>query len=174
MAMLQAARANRLGLPERAAHSWGLNRAIFYAAAKRGFRGGGPLAAGSAPKTGEPAPPGTEEAYHLGQDMAYRDLRSPELVFTIGGEPQTEADYQRQIAARFGSVENYDRAWAEAVRIVGEYDDPTLGSGSRFYTDVYKPRRDELSSQWTERFLGIPVDAPPPRGATRSTRPPKR
>ncbi|MBC7189152.1 hypothetical protein H5U35_02900, partial [Candidatus Aerophobetes bacterium] len=38
MATLQAARAFLLGLPLESAKSWGLNRAIFYAAAKRGFK----------------------------------------------------------------------------------------------------------------------------------------
>jgi hypothetical protein len=46
MAILQAARAEALGLPEDSAYSWGLNRAIFYAAAKRGFRGGTAARAG--------------------------------------------------------------------------------------------------------------------------------
>ena len=41
MATLQAARAFTLGLPLESAKSFGLNRAIFYAAAKRGFRKGG-------------------------------------------------------------------------------------------------------------------------------------
>src|SRR5579883_2904365 len=40
MALLQAARAQVLGYPLDEAKSFGLNRAIFYAAAKRGFRGG--------------------------------------------------------------------------------------------------------------------------------------
>ncbi len=39
MAILQAARARTFGLPLATAQSWGLNRAIFYAAAKRGFKG---------------------------------------------------------------------------------------------------------------------------------------
>ena len=38
MAVLQAARALCLGLSEDSSKSWGLNRAIFYAAAKRGFK----------------------------------------------------------------------------------------------------------------------------------------
>ena len=38
MAPLQAARAQALGKPREDAESFGLNRAIFYAAAKRGFR----------------------------------------------------------------------------------------------------------------------------------------
>jgi hypothetical protein len=37
MALLQAARAKVLGYPLDEAQSFGLNRAIFYAAAKRGF-----------------------------------------------------------------------------------------------------------------------------------------
>jgi len=154
MAMLQAARASRLGLAERSAHSWGLNRAIFFAAAKRGFRGGG--AAGGGPesrKTGEPNPPRSEEAYRLGEDLAYRDPKSPELYFTIGGETQTEEDFQRQIAARFGSPENFHSAWAEAERIVGTFDESVLKSGPQFYSAVYKPRRDELAEEWTKRFL---------------------
>src|ERR1051326_3125086 len=40
MALLQAARAKALGYPLDEAESFGLNRAIFYAAAKRGFKGG--------------------------------------------------------------------------------------------------------------------------------------
>ena len=39
MALLQAARAKVLGYPLDEAQSFGLNRAIFYAAAKRGFKG---------------------------------------------------------------------------------------------------------------------------------------
>lgn len=39
MALLQAARAKVLGYSLDEAQSFGLNRAIFYAAAKRGFRG---------------------------------------------------------------------------------------------------------------------------------------
>src|SRR4051812_27586047 len=38
MALLQAARARKLGLKLDEAKSWGLTRAIFYAAARHGFR----------------------------------------------------------------------------------------------------------------------------------------
>jgi hypothetical protein len=40
MALLQAARAQALGYPLDEAESFGLNRAIFYVAATRGFQGG--------------------------------------------------------------------------------------------------------------------------------------
>ncbi|HEY6237898.1 MAG TPA: hypothetical protein VIZ68_01770, partial [Thermoplasmata archaeon] len=56
MAVLQAARAHSLGLPRESAFSWGLNRAIFYAAAKRGFRGSPPNAGTPAEGTSERAP----------------------------------------------------------------------------------------------------------------------
>jgi len=155
MAMLQAARASRLGLPEESAHSWGLNRSIFYAAAKRGFRGGGggTSSGEAARKDGVPRPPRSEETYLLGDELAYRDPKSPKLLFTIGGEDQTEVDFQRQIAARFGNAENFHRAWAESLRIVDQFDAETLRSGRQFYATVYKPRRDELVEEWTERYV---------------------
>ncbi len=66
MSLLQAARAYVLGLPLESAHSWGLNRAIFIAAAKRGFKGGG---GGRGTASGV----GSKRAatYFLGDDMAF-------------------------------------------------------------------------------------------------------
>ncbi len=157
MAMLQAARARRLGLPETSAHSWGLNRAIFYAAAKQGFRG-----TPARTTTGEPAPAAPPEAtYQLGDDFAYRDPTSPTLLFTIGGETQTEDVFQRQIAQRFGGEANFRQAWTEATRIVGEYDEELLKSGRQFYSTVYRPRRDELAAQWTARYVPEAAGTPP-------------
>ncbi len=153
MATLQAARARRLGLSEGSALSWGLNRAIFYAAAKRGFRG----TPGSL-RTGEP-PPRTESesTYLLGDELAYRDPNSSELRFTIGGETQTEEAFRKQVGVRFGNEHDFRRAWEEALTLMGEFDDETLKSGRRFYADVYKPRRDELVAKWTDQFIAHPV-----------------
>jgi hypothetical protein len=155
MAMLQAARAQSLGLSRESAYSWGLNRAIFYAAAKRGFRGGSP-GSGSGPGTEAPrAPPEPEpsrELYRLGDDEAYRDPHAKELVFRIGDKDQTADDFDRQIAARFGSPENFRTAWEEAVEIVRSHDRPALESRSRFYGEVYKPRRDDLVESWAKKF----------------------
>ena len=158
MATLQAARARRLGLSEDSAYSWGLNRAIFYAAAKRGFGGGR-----SSEPVGEPGPAETSEReiYSLGDDQAYRDPKAQGLLFTIGGETQTPEAFRRQVAARFGEVRNFDQAWTEAARIVSEFDEATLRSGREFYSVVYKPRRDALVAQWSEKFLGkspVPPD----------------
>lgn len=157
MATLQAARARKLGLADRSAFSWGLNRAIFYAAAKRGFRGGG--AGGEAGSSGASA---SQNLYSLGNDEAYRDPNSSELLFTIGGETQTEEGFRKQVAARFGSEENFQRAWAEAMDVVGEFDEEVLRSGAGFYSQVYKPRRDALVAKWSQQFLGITPPAPPP------------
>lgn len=149
MAMLQAARASRLGLPDESAHSWGLNRSIFYAAAKRGFHGTGAPA-----RDGQPVShTETKDTYWVGEDMGYRDPTSDQVLFTIGGSTQTEADFRKQIAMRFGSDENFERAWKESMRIVSEFDEPTLRSGRRFYSEVYKPRRDDLAGQWTEEYV---------------------
>jgi hypothetical protein len=154
MATLQAARAQSLGLSRDSAYSWGLNRAIFYAAAKRGF-------SQSASATVESSAGSTEgprrESFRLGEEEAYRDLNAKELTFTIGEEAQTAEMFERQVISRFGTTENFRTAWDEAVRIVGGHDRATLESQRGFYEDVYKPRRDELSDSWTQRF------SPPPK-----------
>ncbi len=153
MAVLQAARARRLGLSEDSALSWGLNRSIFYAAAKRGFKG----------KSGSGAPGANDlgkeprASYTLGDEKAYRDPESKNLYFTIGGETQTAQDFERQVGSRFGGASNFGKAWEEAVAIVGSYDEEVLKSGRGFYERVYKPRRDELASKWTELFIGVAV-----------------
>jgi hypothetical protein len=148
MAILQAARAHELGLSTREAKSWGLNRAIFYAAAKRGFKGrkqkfrkrtGEQIAKRPIQKTGR--------EFFLGDEMAYASKKQGQTYFTIGGELQTENGFQRQIAARFG--ESFSKAWRESVKIVHEYPQETLLSQRRFFDEVYKPRRDELASKWS-------------------------
>ena len=157
MAVLQAARAYVLGLPIDSAHSWGLNRAIFYAAAKRGFKGGGGTSgSGSASSTsrGHSGSKGQKRVgvndYFLGDEAAYRDddSSSEQPVFVIGGKPQTEDNFQRQIESRFQETP-FEDAWKEALDYVGKFDRSVLESGSRFYSDVYRPRRDELSGKWS-------------------------
>jgi len=159
MATLQAARASRLGLTDDSAYSWGLNRAIFYAAAKRGFGG----ARSSAP-TGDagPATGRGKDLYSLGNDEAYRDPRAPGLLFTIGGETQTREAFEKQVVVRFGDARNFGRAWKEALGIVAEFDEETLRSGREFYGRIYKPRRDALVAKWSKEFLGLPPEGAPP------------
>jgi len=154
MAMLQAARAKTLGLAEEAAQSWGLNRAIFYAAAKQGFRQA-PSTTGD--EAGKPAVQVSPGIYRLGDDEAYVDPSAKRLTFTIGGQDQTADSFERQVASRFGTKENFRVAWDEALRIVGSFDRSALESRRQFYEEVYKPRRDELSDSWTQAY------SPPPK-----------
>lgn len=129
MAILQAARAKELGLPDRRAKSWGLNRAIFYAAAKRGFKhethappsGRGPI--------GKVATVGKE--YLLGNELAYTMKRSGRIYFIIGGKPQTETDFARQIAARFGK--HFEEALKESLSIIHLYPNEVLLSPEPFF-----------------------------------------
>jgi len=148
MAVLQAARARELGLPERRAKSWGLNRAIFYAAAKRGFKHEPqPSAPGMGRVEGKPIRKG-EKVYFLGNEMAYTTKKSNRIYFIIGGKPQTETDFTRQIEGRFGK--HFGEAWKESLAIVRLYPKEVLMSQNRFFNEVYRPRRDELATKWTE------------------------
>jgi hypothetical protein len=158
MAILQAARARKLGLPKNSAYSWGLNRAIFIAAAKQGFKGGAGGAGEGSGKEGASAVSGSREPYRLGDDVAYRDTRRSDLYFTIGDETQTEEDFERQIERRFGDPKKFARAWHEAEEIVASADRATLESGREFYARVYKPRRDVLRQKWTEMVVGSASD----------------
>ena len=145
MALLQAARAYVLGFPLESAYSWGLNRAIFIAAAKRGFKGGSGGEGGKAKarKTSKEA-----GVYYLGDDMAFKDEKGGVLRFTIGGEVQTKEDFERQVKSRFGRA--FPTAWKEAVIYVREFDKEILLSTDGFFKEVYRPRRDELAGKWTE------------------------
>lgn len=156
MATLQAARAFVLGKPIETAKSFGLNRAIFYAAAKKGFKF----------EKGAKAP---EEVLiekkrvkkelideiktsfrveEIGDELAYAVNLGSKTYYTIGAEIQTEKDFERQIERRFGN--RFQEAWNEAVEIMKNYDKAVLLSQRYFYEIVYKPRRDELSKKWSE------------------------
>ncbi len=153
MAVLQAARAYCLGMNLAEAKSWGLNRAIFYAAAKRGF---------IKPKPGVAKPPkfklpkevsleAVKKSYtihSLGDEMAYSVLIGQKRFFTIGDTIQMPEDFDRQVALRFGR--RFPKVWAEAVKICSNYDKGVLLSQRYFYETVYKPRRDELARKWSE------------------------
>ena len=147
MAVLQAARARRLGLSDPSAYSWGLNRAIFYAAAKRGFGG----RSGSGGDPGSPETP-SPDTYYLGDEKAYTSPLEGRLYFIIGESRQTEKEFEKQIIARFGTDERFQKVWSEAMELVAGFDEAVLKSGKQFYSQVYKPRRDELAQLWTERL----------------------
>jgi hypothetical protein len=88
------------------------------------------------------------DAYFLGDEMAYVSKKGRRSYFTIGGELQTENDFKRQIESRFGNI--FPQAWKESVEIVQQYSKEVLLSQSRFFEEVYRPRRDELASKWAK------------------------
>jgi hypothetical protein len=155
MATLQAARAYVLGQPIESAKSFGLNRAIFYAAAKRGFKGGKAQGPRSFKIGQKPVP---EEKLddlrtsfkvgHIGDEMAYSVQVEDQELYTIGDEIQTPEEFAKQIERRFEG--HFDEAWEEAVALLREYEKGVLLSQRNFYEVIYKPRRDSLASRWTE------------------------
>ncbi len=146
MAMLQAARAHTLGLDIESSYSWGLNRATFIAAAKRGFKAGGGGTAGDS--RGGAGRPKRTDVYYLGDDMAYKDTKSKTLRFVFGGKVQTVEEFDKRVKSRLGKA--FPNAWKEALEYVGSFDKETLLSAEGFFGDVYRPRRDELAEKWTD------------------------
>lgn len=122
----------------------GLNRAIYYAAAKRGFA--------ATARPGPPRPRGARAApreFFIGDDKAYQVTVGGRRLFTIGGEVQTPEAFRKQIERRFSGT--FRQAWEEALRIVRAYPAAVLESQQAFYSQVYRPRRDDLARRWTER-----------------------
>jgi hypothetical protein len=154
MATLQAARAKALGFSIEEAKSFGLNRAIFYAAAKRGFKMLRPPPTRiTLPKEifKEKERKKIEKTFgieKIGDEMAYCAKIGGKRVFTIGNELQRPEDFKKQIEDRFGK--KFQKAWREALKIVKAYDKGVLLSQRYFYEVVYKPRRDELAKKWSE------------------------
>ncbi len=158
MATLQAARAYVLGMPVASAKSFGLNRAIFYAAAKRGFKGKGGVKPPAKFKSKEKEYSDRDlkkmqksfSMTSIGDEAAYSIKIEDKQFFVMGSEIQSAEDFKRQIARRFGK--NFSKAWKEAVKICKEHDKGVLLSQRYFYETIYKPRRDELAKTWTEKY----------------------
>lgn len=157
MATLQAARAYALGYPLDEAKSFGLNRAIFYAAAKRGFKTPRVRIGIKLPKWklirkfSEKEIEEMEKNFsieRLGDEMTYCTKIGGKRYFIIGDEIQTPEDFEKQIESRFKG--KFDKAWQEALDIVKSYDKGVLLSQRYFYEVVYKPRRDELAEKWSK------------------------
>jgi hypothetical protein len=151
MALLQAARAKALGYPLDEAESFGLNRAIFYAAAKRGFKGGASTKHQGSQHTLKDAPgksvTKTIQQDALGDEIAYYVEMDGKKRYVMGNEILEPDDFSRQVAERFGQA--FPQAWEQALQIVEQTDRATLESRRTFYEEVYKPRRDELAKAWS-------------------------
>lgn len=160
MATLQAARAYVLGFPIESAKSFGLNRAIFYAAAKRGFFRGriidtkAPLSKvkKEVEREFKKEIAETFEIMNIGDEMAYSVKIEGKPFFVIGNQIQKPEDFEKQIERRFGG--KFKRAWDEAVKICKSYDKGVLLSQRYFYETVYKPRRDKLVEKWNKMVQG--------------------
>lgn len=156
MAVLQAARAYILGLPLTSAKSWGIQRAIFYAAAKKGFvKPKGVTEIKEVKLPGKPLDEKTQkeiiktfQIFHLGDEMAYSVKIKDQILFMIGNEIQTEENFKKQVESRFGKA--FNRVWEDAIKICKSYDEGVLKSQRYFFEAVYKPRRDELVSKWSQ------------------------
>jgi hypothetical protein len=151
MALLQAARAKVLGYPLDEAQSFGLNRAIFYAAAKRGFKGGTSTKQPGEQHTFKEAPgksvAKTVQQDVLGNEIAYYVEMDGKKRYVMGDEILEPEDFKREIEQRFGQA--FPKAWEQALQLVEQADRATLESQRKFYEEVYKPRRDELAKAWS-------------------------
>jgi hypothetical protein len=134
MGLLQAARYYVLRGDLELAKSFGLNRAIFYAWAKR--RGVTARRAGRGLKPGQPAER-EEVEESVGDEVAYRSQRG---YFMIGGQIQRPVDFDRMIAARFGR--SFEKFWNAAIEYVRSFPESALKSQREFYEKVYLPVRD--------------------------------
>jgi hypothetical protein len=149
-AVLQAARAQKLGLDLESAKSWGLNRAIFYEAAKKGYfhRGkrnaasGGSFSSGTAPKKRQ----NFGQLYSLGNEKAYAvETHDGGVRFVIGGKVQSPDAFDKQIRRRFN---DWKMVWSEAMELMEQAGPAVLKSASRFHAQIYKRWRDLLRVRW--------------------------
>lgn len=155
MAVLQSARAVALGLEIDEAKSWGLNRALFYAAAKQGWS--------RAKREGvrypiisefERSKKSHDPIYVLGGEKAFRTRDfSQGLRFRFGEKIQYPEDFDRQIKDKFGG--DWITAWKEALQIIQRVNRRDLDIQSRFFNRVYVPNRDQLAEKWSTMGLNI-------------------
>jgi len=138
MALLQAVRYYLVTGDMERAKSFGLNRAIFYAWAKRRGR---TRPSRTRMRAETPATRVEERrAEQLGNEKAFV---SPRGWFTMGDDEQTPADYDRQIARRIEAAAiPYENAWAAAIKHVNGFPRETLLNQQRFYSEVYRSVRD--------------------------------
>jgi hypothetical protein len=155
-AVLQAARGYQLGLDLGSAKSWGLNRAIFYQAAKNGYiqkRGRKAQVSNGGHFFQEKGIQSSKHKnfgilYPVGREKAYaaRDSQGG-IRFIIGGKPQTPEMFDRQIKKRFP---NFNLVWNESIQLMEIAGLPTLNSASRFHDAVYKRWRERLADSWSK------------------------
>jgi hypothetical protein len=150
-AVLQAARAVKLGLDLDSAKSWALNRAIFYEAAKKGYFQRGrraPLHGGGGGSSGAPNKKSSNfgQVYSLGNEKAYAvETHDGGVRFVIGGKAQSPDTFDKQIRKRFPK---WKLVWSEAMELMNEAGPMVLKSPSRFHSQIYKRWRDIMRVRW--------------------------
>ena len=142
MGLLQAARYYLIKGDIERAKSFGLNRAIFYAWAKRYARDR--LTRIGRRFKAEVAKTQTAElrAEQIGDETAYL---SPRGWFIIGEAEQLPKDYDQQIARRIEAAAiRYEDAWKTAISYLKSFSRDALVDQQKFYREVYKPVRDNF------------------------------
>src|SRR4051812_31161741 len=118
MAILQAARAATLGFDFAEAKSWGLNRALFYAAAKREWKRAKARGA-KRPTIAEYEACKThhDPVYVLGGEKSFRARDFSEgLRFKFGAEIQEPKDFDNLVKSKLG--ESWGKVWNEAITLI--------------------------------------------------------
>ena len=142
MGLLQAARYYLIKGDIERAKSFGLNRAIFYAWAKRYARDrltGGRRRAGAAI---ERMPAADLKIERVGNEAAYL---SPNGWFMIGGTEQSARDYDQQIAKHIEAAAiRHEDAWKTAINYLKSFPTDVLVDQQKFYREVYRPVRDSF------------------------------
>lgn len=142
MGLLQAVRYYLVTGDVERAKSFGLNRAIFYAWAKRRRRTR-PSRTRMRVETPE-ARVEERRTEQLGNEKAFVSRRG---WFTMGDDEQTPADYDRQIARRIEAATiPYEAAWATAIEYLKGFPKETLLDQQGFYRDAYRTIRDTFQT----------------------------
>ncbi|MEM1509270.1 MAG: hypothetical protein QXY49_03095 [Thermofilaceae archaeon] len=150
MALLQAARYYTLTGDLEKAKSFGLNRAIFYAWAKRYGPSTRPRAGGDAARPRGGPGKGREDmqrAEILGEEVYI----SRDGWFVMGGVSQKPDDYDRQVVCTIESTIPYEEAWRRTLEYVRSFPRSLLENPQEFYNRVYEPVRDEFAEKVMKR-----------------------
>lgn len=139
MALLQAARYYLIKGDLERAKSFGLNRAIFYAWAKRSR---GRVSVKRASGASAPSIPiRAREVEYLGDEGAYVNDQG---FFVIGDDVQRPEDYDREVAAKINRVVPYEEAWNVALNYLSSFPREVLLDQRKFFDQVYLPVRDRF------------------------------
>jgi len=142
MALLQAARYYLLTGDIDKAKSFGLNRAIFYAWAKRHAKGR--VFKRKITDTTREVEVTTREGkkmMYIGDEGAFISEKG---WFIIGDKEQLPSDYDKEIADKISTAIPYEEAWKAAIEYLKQFPKKVLLSQSKFYNEAYKTVRDNF------------------------------